>query len=136
MICFRGLIVDILLLTPKPFPLGRAMGLPPIALPLPLPSSSLWEEPGSHHRLLSTGLPFWEGPGGQHCLPSINNCSINPARLSPALPFWKVQGDITTGPPFTLPFWAAAPVGVNDLCYHTGQSWISVSSFLRFSVPP
>ena len=31
---------------------------------------------------------------------------------------------------------AAAPVGADDLWYHTGQSWVYVSPFLRFSVPP
>ena len=29
---------------------------------------------------------------------------------------------------------AAAPVGADDLWYHTGQSWVYVSTFLRFSV--
>ena len=39
--------------------------------------------------------------------------------------------------PFSLlSFWAAAPVGADDLWYHTGQSWVYVSTFLRFSVFP
>ena len=29
---------------------------------------------------------------------------------------------------------AAALVGADDLWYHTGQSWVYVSTFLRFSV--
>ena len=29
---------------------------------------------------------------------------------------------------------AAAPVGADDLWYHTGQSWVYVSTFLRLSV--
>ena len=31
---------------------------------------------------------------------------------------------------------AAAPVGADDLWYHTGQLWVYVSTFLRFYVFP